>query len=335
MTTRPIRRALLSAVLLALAAVAVAACGSSDATSETTATATSAASAFPVTIDNRRGAVEIAAQPRRVVALDFDSADAAIALGVAPVGMAEIDYAPGKVQPWTRAALKGETPELFPYVDGPPLEQIAALHPDLIVATNSYGLDGQWAKLNAIAPVVAGAGAEGADSWETTTERIGKALGRSAEATKLIADTKARVAGARTANPGFDGATIAFFNYYEGDAWAITSGDASITFLEQLGFELSPKVAALRGDQGRAAVSPERFSLLDADVLMGTSPTGDVNEELAKAPTFQRLAVVRRGSFVGLDLVTATSIAFPSALSVQWGVEQIVPKLAQATAAES
>jgi iron complex transport system substrate-binding protein len=317
-------------MLLALAVTALAACGSGDAAPATT---TASTAAFPVEIQNQRGDVEIPAQPRRVVALDFDSADAAIALGVVPVGMAEVDYVPGKVQPWTRAALDGAEPELFPYVDGPPLERIAALRPDVILAANTYGLDAQWEKLNRIAPVVAAKGAEGTDRWELVTERVGAALGRSAQAARLVAETNTRVAAARSANPAFDGATIAFFNLYESDAWAITGGDASITFLKQLGFELSPQIAKLRGQDGRVAISPERFALLDADVLMGTSSAGDVSDELGDVATFQRLPVVRRGAFVGLGLVGATSMAFPSALSVDYGLDEIVPQLARAATA--
>ena len=165
---------------------------------------------------------------------------------------------------------EGRGAELFPYVDGPPLERIAGLRPDVILAANSYGLDAQWKQLNRIAPVVAAKGVEGTDRWELVTERIGAAVGRSAQAARLVAETKARVTATRSENPAFHGATIAFFNLYEGDAWAITRGDASITFLEQLGFELSPQIAKLRGRDGRVAISPERFALLDADVLMGT-----------------------------------------------------------------
>lgn len=326
------RPRILLLLLLVVLALALVACGDEGSTG-TAATAGSPVGAFPVAIENKHGDVEIPAQPRRVVALDFDSADAALALGVVPVGMAEVGYAPGKVQPWTRAALDGARPQLFPYVDGPPLERIAALRPDLILAANTYGIERSWDELNRIAPVVAGEGVEGTDPWQLVTERIGAALGRADEARGLVADTEALVAAARDAHPAFDGATVVFFNLYESDAWAIARGDASITFLEQLGFVLSPRIAKLRGPDGRVAISPERFELLDADVLMGTSSTGDVEDELAQAPTFQRLPVVRRGAFVGLDLVTATSMAFPSALSVAWGLEQIVPRLAGAAEA--
>lgn len=318
-------------VLLLVLAAALAACGSSGDSS--TPSTTAADTAFPLTVENLHGDVTIPARPQRVVALDFDSADAAIALGVTPVGMAEVDYAPGKVQPWTRAALDGRDVALFPYADGPPLERIAALRPDVILAANTYGIERAWKQLNRIAPVVAGAGVEGTDRWQLVTERIGAALGKQAEARRLVAATEARIREARAAHPGVDGETVAFFNLYEDDAWAITRGDASITFLEQLGFRLSPAIAKQRGADGRVAIGPERFDLLDADVLIGTTQGGDVAEQLGDAPTFQRLPVVRRGAFVGLDLVTATALAFPSALSVRYGLDEVVPRLAAAAAA--
>ena len=138
---------------------------------------------------------------------------------------------------------------------------------------------------------------------------------------------------ARDANPAFDGKTITLFNLYEGAATVITRGDAAVKLLQQLGFVPNPRIDAMRSFQGRVEVGPERFELLDTDVVLGTTPAGDASEELKDSPTFQRLGAVRRGAFVDLDIVTATSIAFPSALSVQWAVAEIVPKLADAAAA--
>src|SRR5688572_26918475 len=101
----------LCALLLTLTA-----CGSDDdgaATATSSPTTAAAASAFPVTIEQRLGPVTIEEEPARVVALDYPSADAAIALGVVPVGMYEVSYVDGGVQAWTKAALGGEQPELL------------------------------------------------------------------------------------------------------------------------------------------------------------------------------------------------------------------------------
>jgi iron complex transport system substrate-binding protein len=319
--------------LLAALVVALAACGSDDdGGGETTApAATTAAGAFPVTIENTFGTVEVSAAPERVVALDFASADAALALGVRPVAIARVDYAEDGVQPWTKAALGGERPELLTTSDGYPVEQIAALRPDLILATNAYGVGDVYDELTQIAPVVAFETGEGEDTWQQATARIGRALGRAQEAADLIAETERKVADARRANPAFEGKTITFFNVVDRTAWAINvPDDFSIKFLSDLGFVLNPAIARVRAQDGRAQISAERYDLLDADMVIGTSPSPAELRALAGNPLFERLPAVRAGRYVELPLSPVTSIAFPSALSVQYGLEEIVPLLARA-----
>src|SRR5690606_16826017 len=153
--TRKGRMRLLTTVLAVLAALALAACGGdSGPGSEGSATA-EASGAFPVTVEQKLGAVTIEAEPKRVVALDYPSADAAIALGVVPVGMAEVTYVEGGIQEWTKEALGGADVELFDVEQGFPLETIQRLQPDVILATNTYPLiEERWDELNRIAPVV-------------------------------------------------------------------------------------------------------------------------------------------------------------------------------------
>jgi iron complex transport system substrate-binding protein len=326
--------------LLATLVLALAACGSDDDGGDNTAAGTTtsagttatATGAFPVTIENTAGSVEIDRAPERVVALDFTSADAALALGVRPVAIARVDYAEGGVQPWTKQALgDGATPELITTTDGYPIEQIAAQRPDLILASNAFGVGEVYDELNQIAPVVAFETGEGEDTWQQTTERIGSALGREQEAAALIAETERQVAEARRANPAFEGKTVTFFNLVDRMAWAIDEpSDFSIKFLSDLGLVLSPTIERLRGTEGRAQVSAERYELLDADVVMGTSPSQAELRELAAHPLFARLPAVREGRYVELPLSPATSMAFPSALSVQYGLKEIVPLLARA-----
>ncbi len=326
------RARLVAALVSLLTCGLLAGCGDAD-DAPPEAAAAETGGAFPVTIENELGSATIAEAPERVVALDFSSADAAIALGVIPVAMAKVDYAEGGIQPWTTAALGDERPELLTLTDRLPLEAIAAQAPDLILATNTYGLAQDYDKLTQIAPVVAWEEAEGADTWQTSAERIGAALGRAEEAKQLVADVERQVADAAADNPDFDGSTISFFNLFQGDAYVInTRQDFSIRFLEELGFGLTPEVEALEGQEGRAQVSRERLDTISADVVMGTSPDAAALAKLQEDAVFRRLDYVKRGAFIALDLPTATSMAFPSVLSVPYSVEQIVPELAEAVA---
>lgn len=210
-----------------------------------------AADAFPVTISQDVGDVTVESAPERVVALDFPSADAAIALGVVPIAMAELSYIPGGIQEWTMESLGGETPELIRTEQGFPFEAIAKLDPDVMLATNTFPLvEDSWSELNAIAPVVAHVDEPGLDDWQDGFVKVARALGRGA----------------------------------------------------------------------------------DANVILGTTsdPDQSVLDELAESELFARVPTVARGSFLGFGIGPATAMAFPSVLSVQYALEELIDDFAAA-----
>lgn len=325
------------ALVLALSVMALAACGNAPATSRPAQGAGSGTTSagFPVTIDQKLGEVTIKDRPTRVVALDFPSADAAIALGVVPVGMAEVSYVQGGVQQWTKDALRGQQPELSNTDEGFPFETIARLRPDVILATNTYPLIAEsWDKLNAIAPVVGHVEALGVDTWQQGVRQVAKALGQQQDGERLIVQAEAAVTQARASRPEFTGKTVSFFNYLASDGLYVINdeSDVSIKFLKELGFAgLTDTVAGLEGQDGRANVSAERYELLDADVIIGTSSSNRAElDQLASHEVFSRVPAVARGAFVPLDIGPATAMAFPSVLSVPYAVDELVPELARA-----
>ena len=332
------RRALVLAAGLASALI-LAACGG-DSSSDDRAVAPAAggdgAGTYPVTINQAAGEVTIDEEPRRVVALDFPSADAAIALGVVPAAMAELSYVEGGVQEWTKTALDGEEPELFPTDDGYPFETLARLDPDVILATNAYPLISEhWDELNAIAPVVGHVEAPGVDTWQQGVEQVGLALGRSQRAKELISQVEEAIATARTAQPAFAGKRVSFFNFASGGLYVINSNeDFSIKFLKELGFAgVTDAVAGMpsNGGEGRSEVSPEQYTSIDADLIVGTSSDSRAElDKLVTQPTFARVPAVGRGAFIPLDIGPATAMAFPSALSLPYALDALVPVMADA-----
>jgi iron complex transport system substrate-binding protein len=326
-------RTLALAALLA-ATLTLAACGDDEPAGTVTQSSGPAAAGFPVTVEHKLGSVTIESEPKRVVALDFPSADAAIALGVTPVGMYEVNYVDGGVQEWTKEALGGEQPELIDTTSGIPIEKIAALRPDLIVATNTYPLIADvYEELSAIAPVVGHVEGPGVDTWQQDTLLIAKALGREEQGRELVDAADAKVAAAREDNPEFAGATVSFFNYVPGDGLYVISdeSDVSIRFLKELGFSgINDAVAGLKGSDGRALVSPERYALLDAGVVMGTSPDPKALAELRDSRLFSFVPAVKRGAWVGLEIGPATAMAFPSVLSVPYAIDELVGDLSAA-----
>lgn len=331
-------------VPLAAVVLALAACGDDESDSSTTAGSATAADAgrFPVRVPQALGEVTVEEPPERVVALDYPSADAALALGVVPVGIYEVTYVEGGVQEWTEAALDelgGEPPDLINTDKGFPLETIQRLRPDVILATNTYPLiEDSWDELNAIAPVVGHVEGPGVDDWRDGVRQVALALGREAEGRKLIADVEEQIARARADHPEIEGKTVSIFNYVEGDGLYVINeeDDASLRFFEQLGLAgLTDEVAALEGEEGRAKVSPERYRTVDADVVVGTSPDPAALERLERDKLFAKVPAVERGSFVSVDIGKGTAMAFPSALSVPYAIEELVGPVAEAASAGS
>jgi iron complex transport system substrate-binding protein len=327
------RLTLLPALLAS--ALLLASCGDDAEPADTTSHAAKpAASVFPVTVTHKLGTATIEQEPERVVALDYPSADAAIALGITPIAMYEVGYVDGGIQEWTKAALGSQRPELINTDSGIPLEKLAALRPDVILATNTYPLIADvYDKLSAIAPVVGHVHGPGVDTWQEDTLLIAQALGRAEQGKEIVAAAEAKVAAARSDHPEFGGKTVSFFNYVPGDGLYVINDedDVSIRFMTDLGFSgISEQVAALPGGDGRAQVSAERYDLLDAGVVLGTSPDPKALAELETSRLFSFVPAVKRGAFVGLDIGPATAMAFPSVLSVPYAVDELVPQLASA-----
>jgi iron complex transport system substrate-binding protein len=266
---------------------------------------------------------------KRVVTLDFPSTDTVLGLGVTPIAIGKVGYVRGGIQSWTKSALAGRSPQLLDSETSIPLEKLAALKPDLIVATNTYNLQPVLSKVKAIAPVVTWTKGPGVDTWQESTRLVGRALGREEQARKLVTDTEGLVRRARSEHPALAGKTVTLFNYWKGNAYAISDPqDFSVRFLSDLGMKLAPAVRQRKGKDGRLQVGDEQLPLLDADVVLGTtSGTPRDLDALVRGKLFRQLSAVKRGAYASVPIGPATSIAFPSALSVRYAVDQLVPVL--------
>ena len=292
---------------------------------------------YPVTIEGVEGPTTLEAAPRRVVSVGtYRDVDAAVVLGTIPLATPNLaPLVPGGVTPWLRAALGTRpVPTLLNALNGLPFEQIAALRPDLILGTDDSKLAADIGTLRGIAPTLSSASGYNRDTWQVTTTRVGTALGRSAEAAQVIERVEKAVAASKAQNPGFAGRTFTIGPVQpDGTINTVNSDtDASARFMSQLGLTLSPSVAGLAPGPfpGRAIVSPEQLDRIDADVLVLTYNSPASRTRLEADPLFRRLPAVRRGSYVALDLPTAISIAFPSALSIPYALGQCVPEFAAA-----
>jgi iron complex transport system substrate-binding protein len=160
---------------------------------------------------------------------------------------------------------------------------------------------------------------------------VGRALGREAEARRLVDDTEAQIAAIRQEHPDFVGATFSF-SFHHAPSQIVTlnsSDDFAVRILNGLGLKLSPAVEALGGRSGEQ-VSFERLDLLDADVLLMAYADDDLRRSLEAEQLYRHVPAVRDGRDVALGMDATTALRNPSVLSIPFGLDELTPKLAGA-----
>jgi iron complex transport system substrate-binding protein len=326
------RSALLGGAVLALSATQVRA----QATPTSSPTA-----AFPATIDHLYGTTTIDVKPVRVVTLGWSSADAAIALGVIPVGIPADNWAGDSdgFLPWTRAAIgDAPLPTSLQTDSEIPFEDIIGLNPDLILAPYSGITEDDYATLSKIAPTIPPIEALWSSSWQEVTRVAGIALGLTAEAEQLIADTNAHIATEAANYPKLSGKS---FIYGDVDPDAnefdiLIAGDPRPQFLEQMGLvpaELVLKLSEQPSDVYYSPVSFELANTLVADIIVfwfTDQSEYDAASQLSAYQAIPAYADNRIAAIIGREYVMATS-AF-STLSINFALDEFLPTLAGAAA---
>lgn len=333
------RRARLATVLVALAALVVAGCSTTKTDDGPTNTAKADAGAFPVTMKHTLGTTTIKAAPKRVVTLGWGVTEAALAVGVVPAAMEFQAYAGGSdgVLPWVEQKIKSlgvKMPTVLPQTtEAPAYDAIRKANPDLILATYSGITAEQYKTLSQIAPTVGYTGQPYTTPWRTNIEQVAKALGRSAEGTKVVTGLDKQISAAAAAHPELKGKTLAAVLPVKGTFYVYRAADARVDFLLDLGPTIAPSVDKLaNGDSSfYYTLSTEKLDDLSSDILVTYFDTqAQANDFLSKSyakaiPAVKRGAVV---SVVGVENVSA--ISPPTALSLPEALPGIVAKLSAA-----
>jgi len=327
------RRNVLLAGIAAALLCAVAACGGGNTGQSAQPTTGGAASgvdaaAFPQTLSSPFGQTTLAAEPKRVVAIGVAERDTTLALGVTPVAVGGY----GDIDAWFTSTL-GSQPavENLEISDGIPFEKIASFNPDLIIT--GWGKEADYKQLSTIAPVLWQVSDSFSTDWRSQVTAIAKALGRSAQGAKLVADTDAKIKATAAANPGFAGKTFTFSTYDPGLANTVDLPTAPVAqFFGDLGLKLKPELADPKSVYSRE-VSTEQLGLIDADVIAIYPSSPEAKAELEGLRTFQSLNGVKAGGVVFLDDALANGVNSPTLLSIPFVLDKLTPMLAQATKA--
>ena len=336
-----------AAAVLAAAALTLSGCSTGPASSATDASAPSSSSSqFPVSIKHVFGETTIKEQPKRVATVSWVNDDVAVALGVVPVGVPKNEWGGNDKgsTPWKDAALEklgagfgsDKAPAQYSEADGINFTEIAKLAPDVILAAYSGLTEEDYKKLSEIAPVVAHPEIAYGTSWQDSTSIIGKALGKEAEATKLISDTEATIKEKVSKYPQIEGKSFIYGNLEPASADGVnvyTANDNRPRFLSEIGMKLAPVVEDNSKGSKEFFVpwSAEKANELESDIFVTWVPDAATTDSIKADPLLGQIPAVKKGALVAdSDNTLTLSISASSPLSLPWSLDTFLPQLATA-----
>lgn len=333
--SRTLRTTLLSLTLIA----GLAACGSvkdDDGDSATDAAKAESSSAFPVTIKHKFGDTKISAAPKRVVVIGnggTDDVDALYALGVTPVAVSKDSFASDGVYPWLKDRIDTKRTKLLDTVNGVDYEQVAALQPDLILATSDFTLDKDYKKLSAVAPTIGFATAWGQQTWQQHVQVVGKAVGKERQAEQVIKDTEADIDKVRANHPKMAGKTYSLsIGNTPAKIFTIASeSDFAAKLMGELGLGLTPSVKNIKTVSGSPTgeLSFEQLDKLDADLVIIAFTTKDLQKAFESSALVKNMSAVKKGDYLVTDVETVSQLRSPSVLGIPWALDNLEPGFAK------
>jgi len=215
----------------------------------------------------------------------------------------------------------------------PNIEWVAALEPDLIIASYFGDLtQAEYDLLSQIAPTITappGYPQWGAP-WQAELRLIGQATGTSAQAEEIIADLEGRIAAARAEFPMLEGKTGSTGYFYDGVVMTYNSADTAQRFLQDFGLVIPAEYDELAVERGNADFSMEQLSHIDLDLFIFPDEPAE-GGPLSQVPTYQALRLAREGRAINLgggDL--AAALSFQTPLAIEWLIEVLPPMMAAA-----
>ncbi|MEV5910110.1 iron-siderophore ABC transporter substrate-binding protein [Streptomyces chartreusis] len=295
-------RRLMMTAAAATAMLALAACG----TTEPAADNDDAKKAGEgITLTDASGTkVELDGPAKKVVGTEWHEVELLISLGVDPVGVADVKG----YKTWDQAVPLKNEPKDIGTRGEPSMDTIAALGPDLIVASTDLP-PAAVKQLRKVAPVLEVRSASAADPIGQMTKNldiIAEATGTGERAEKIKDAFDAKVTEGRKAlaDAGLDGAPVAFADGYDiSNQISIrpyTSGSLIGAVNEQLGLKNAWKIEGDK-DYGLGTTDVEgltklgddvRFAYIGNDGDKGSTPFTDA---LAKDKVWTSLPFVKKG----------------------------------------
>ncbi|MFF3316015.1 ABC transporter substrate-binding protein [Streptomyces sp. NPDC003035] len=294
------RRHLLTAAVLTTAALTLTACGTTEPASDAKADKT----AERITLTDASGQkVQLDGPAKTVVGTEWNIVESLISLGVDPAGVADVKG----YKTWNTAVPLKNAPKDIGTRGEPSMDTIAALKPDLIVATTDLP-PAAVKQLRGVAPVLAVKAADAADPVGQMTKNldlIAKATGTTEQADKLKKRFETKLAEGKKAleGAGLAGAPYAFADGYivsnQVSIRPFTSGSLIGGVNEKLGLK---NAWTVKGDpayglgatdvEGLTKIGDAHFAYIGNDGDENSTPFTGV---LAKDKVWTSLPFVKKG----------------------------------------
>lgn len=254
-----------------------------------------------VVVDDRGENVELAAPAEKVVALEWNTAENLVALGVMPVGVADVEG----YGDWVQSEPLDESVTDVGQRGEPSVDAIAGLAPDLVLTTTDLP-ESVIAQIEEFAPVLVVRGADASDpigQMEKNFERIATATGQDDEADAVLAGFDEKIAEGEAA---IEAAGLSGAPFMMSDSWAsggqvsirpFTEGALLTAVTEELGLE-NAWTGEGDADYGLGSTDVEGLTGVgDVEFLYITNGEADAYQnELAGNAVWQSLPFVQSGS---------------------------------------
>jgi iron complex transport system substrate-binding protein len=286
-----------------------------------------------VTIDHLFGQTVIKEPPKRVVSAGYTEQDDLLAVGVVPIAVTNwFGDQPFAVWPWAQPKLGGAQPVVLSLDSGIPVDQIAGLKPDLIVALNA-GVDADtYQKLSAIAPTVPQSDGDAFfEPWKDQAATVGQAVFQSGQMKSLIDSVDKQFTDVAQKNPAWNGKKVLLMQgaLWQGTVVATVAGWRT-DFLTQMGLVISDSIKPFGSDH-RAVIPRDQIkAVLDsADVVIWTTESPDDQKALLADPEVAASQATARYRHIFTTKDQAGAIAFASPLSYPVVADQLPPQIAK------
>ena len=181
----------------ALTVMVLAACGTTEDPADEAGAGSAAPSSGPVDLTDERGPLHLDAPAKAVVSLEWGLTENLVALGVKPVGQADVKG----YNAWDKSApIDAGTPDVGTRGE-PSLDAIAALKPDLVVTTSDLPANviEQIAKTTKVLTLRGSDGADPIGYMRKTVTTLAQATGTQAQGEKLLTDFDAKITAGKDA----------------------------------------------------------------------------------------------------------------------------------------